>query len=93
VNEEERMSKRLIGIVLAAVGSVALGLIGAEWFFGLFNKTVPPAVITAFNRGAAHGAFIGYGFGLGVMIFAWTLIVIALARFFPGTPKPPSSSR
>jgi ABC-type phosphate transport system permease subunit len=87
------MSKRLIGIVLAALGSVVVGLIAAEWFFGLFNKTVPPAVITAFNRGAAHGAFIGYGIGLGVMIFAWTLLALALARFFPGTPKPPSSSR
>ncbi len=87
------MSKRLIGIVLAAVGSVALGLIAAEWFFGLFNKTVPPAVITAFNRGAAHGAFIGYGIGLGVMIFAWTLLAVVLARFFPGAPKPPAPPR
>ena len=83
------MSKRLIGIVLAALGSVVLGLIAAEWFFGLFNKTVPPAVITDFNRSTAHGFFITYGLGLGVMIFAWTLIALALARFFPGTPKPP----
>jgi len=88
VKEEGFMSKRLIGIVLAAVGSLAIGIVASEWFFGLFEKTVPPAVITSFNKGAAHGAFFFYGLGLGVLIFAWALAVLALARFFPATPKP-----
>lgn len=87
------MSKRLIGIVLAAVGSVVLGIIAAQCFFGLFDKTVPPAVITSFNRSTAHGFFITYGLGLGVVIFAWTLLAVALARFFPGSPKPPGAPR
>ncbi len=87
------MSRRLIGIVLAAVGSIALGVVAGQWFFGLFDKTVPPAVITDFNRGTAHGFFITYGLGFGVVIFAWTLLAVALARFFPGTPKPPTPPR
>ncbi len=87
------MSKRLIGIVLAAVGSVVLGVIASQWFFGLFDKTVPPAVITSFNKSAVHGAFLGYGIGLGVLIFAWTLLAVALARFFPASPKTPAKPR
>jgi uncharacterized membrane protein len=76
------MSKRLIGIVLAAVGSVVLGIVAAQWFFGLYDRTVPPAVLTSFNKGAAHGAFVAYGLGLGIAIFAWTLLAVGLARFF-----------
>jgi hypothetical protein len=87
------MSKRLIGIVLAAVGSLVIGVVAAQWFFGLFEKTVPPAVTTSFNMGAAHGAFIAYGLGLGVLVFAWALVVVALARFFPAAPKPASTPR
>ena len=87
------MSKRLIGIVLAALGSVVMGLIAAQWFFGLFDKTVPPAVITSFNRSAAHGFFITYGLCFGVVIFAWTLLAVALSRFFPGSPKPSAPPR
>ncbi len=87
------MSKRLIGIVLAAVGSLVLGYLAGERFFVLFDKTVPPAVITDFNRATAHGFFITYGLVLGVVVFAWTLLAVVLARFFPAAPKPSASPR
>ncbi|MBZ5640049.1 MAG: hypothetical protein LAO51_14980 [Acidobacteriia bacterium] len=85
------MSRRLIGIVLSAAGSVVLGVIAAQWFFGLYDRTVPPAVLTAFNKGAAHGAFIAYGLGLGIAIFAWTLLAVWLARYFRDAGGPKSS--
>ena len=87
------MSKRLIGIVLAAVGSIALGLLAETWFFSLFDRSVPQAMMTSLNRNAIHSIFYAYGFGLGAVIFVWTLLAVVLARFFPGTPKPPGSPR
>ena len=87
------MSKRLIGIVLAAAGSVVLGYLAGQRFFSLFDRTVPPAVITDFNRATAHGFFITYGLILGVVIFAWTVLAVVLARYFPGVPKPPGAPR
>ena len=75
------MSKRLIGIVLAAVGSVVLGVIAEERFFRLFDR-LTGQLISPINKSADHGMFIAYGLGLGIAIFAWTLLVMGLARFF-----------
>ena len=90
------MSKRLIGIVLCAVGSVVIGVLAAQRFFGLFVKAVPPAFLTDINKGAAHSFFFAYGFGLGVMIFGWTLLAVVLSRFFrdggPGAPPSPPAA-
>lgn len=80
------MSRRLWGLILLLMGSEALGILAGHWFFGLFDKTVPPAVITAFNRGAAHGAFIAYGMGLGLAVFLLALTAVALSRFFRAAP-------
>ena len=76
------MSRRLWGLILLLAVSEGLGIVAAQWFFGLFDKTVPSAVMTSFGRGAAHGAFIAYGMGLGVVVFLFALAAVGLSRFF-----------
>ena len=76
------MDKRVIGVILLLVGSVAIGALAGDRFFSLFVKTVPPAVLTSFNKGTAHGAFIVYGLVLGGGIFLWTLVGVLIAPFF-----------
>ena len=55
------------------------------WTFcpdGGITKTVPPAVITSFNKVTAQGAFLLYGALTGVVIFLWSLAALALSRMF-----------
>ena len=81
------MNRRLFGLVLLLLGSVGGGALSGNLFFNLFTKTVPPALLTSFNRGTAHGAFIFYGFILGIAIFVWALVAIGLAPVFSGKNK------
>jgi hypothetical protein len=62
------------------VGSEILGVVAGDQFFRLFLETVPAVVLTNFNRGTAHAAFITYGVGLGLVIFAWSLGLWGLDR-------------
>jgi hypothetical protein len=76
------MSRRNVGLLILLVASVVLGVAVGAVFFGLFVKTVPPAVITSFNKVTAQGAFLLYGALTGVVIFLWSLAALALSRMF-----------
>ena len=76
------MKRHLPGLIVFLVASVVLGLLFGNVFFGLFVQTVPPAIITSFNKSAAHAAFLTYGFGAGVVMFVWGLVAIAGAKLF-----------
>ena len=66
------------------LASIGVGAVMGTVFFGLFVKTVPPAVLTSFNKGTAHAAFIFYGLGAGFFIFVWSTVAIAASGFFKG---------
>jgi hypothetical protein len=87
------MSRRTVGILLLWVGSEALGLLSGHWYFGIFNKTVPAAVITDFNRAAAHGYFLWRGLLLGAVIFLWAVLCVAVAPLFRAPDSLPSPER
>jgi hypothetical protein len=76
------MSRRLLGWIVLAAASEALGLLLGQWFYGLFLKTVPPLAVSSFNQSAAHVAFLAYGAGAGIPIFGLGLAAVAAARFF-----------
>jgi hypothetical protein len=78
-------------MVLLLVSSVVLGIIMGAIFFTLFKHTVPPAMLTDFNRGTAHVAFIVYGAIAGVVICVWSLAAIVLSRLFAGAKKSPAT--
>jgi hypothetical protein len=76
------MKRHLPGLIALLVLSVALGVVTGNVFFGLFDQTVPPAVLTSFNKATAHAAFLTYGAVAGVVIFLWALLAIAGSRMF-----------
>lgn len=91
------MSRRSVGLILLAVASIALGVLAGLRYFHLFEITVPPAVLTDFNKGTARWAFIVYGMITAAAIFGWSLIVVLVAPLFksrpPAPPKPLESEK
>lgn len=84
-------ARRLVWIAYA-LASVLVGVGAGQWFFGVFDQVVPPAVTTSFNRSAAHGYFLIHGVVLGVVIGLWGVVAFWLARVAgnknPTTGKP-----
>lgn len=83
------MRKKLVGLLVLLVGSEVIGIIFGNVFFRLFNHTVPPAVLTSFNKGTAHAAFLVYGLGAGLIVFLWGVAAIAGSKVFRGKSKEP----
>jgi hypothetical protein len=81
------MRKRLAGLAILLIVGEALGLGLGSIFFHLFEKKVPPAVLTSFNKGTAHAAFLVYGAGAGFLIFIWGVLVAGAAPFFKARPS------
>jgi len=81
------MSKRVIGLVLSLIGSLVIGVLAAQRFYGLFDKTVPAGSMTELVRAGTHTAYLVGGLVFGVVIFAWTVLAAWLSRFFPATEK------
>lgn len=81
------MSKRLIGLALSLLGSVVIGVLAAQKFFQLFDKTVPAGSMTDLVRAATHTAYVGSGIVFGLIIFGWTTAAVWLARYFPASTK------
>jgi hypothetical protein len=81
------MSKRMIGLVLSLIGSVGIGVLAAQKFFQLFDKTVPAGSMTDLVRAGTHTAYLATGIVLGVVIFGWTIAAAWLAKFFPAAAK------
>lgn len=81
------MRNKIVGLLLLLLGSEALGVLFGNLFFRLFNQTVPPAVLTSFNKGTAHAAFLLYGLLIGLFIFIWGVVAILGSRVFQGGMK------
>jgi predicted permease len=79
------MSKRMIGLALSLIVSVGIGLLAAQKFFILFDKTVPAGSMTELVRAGTHSAYLVSGVIFGVVIFAWATAAVWLSRFFPST--------
>ena len=86
------MSRRRLGLVLLLVACELLGLAASQWFFRVFQITVPAAVITNFNRVSAQGMFLLNGAVLGLVLFLWCLGVLAAAPFFRARVAPGASA-
>jgi hypothetical protein len=76
-----------IGIILALVGSLALGTAFGYLFLQLFKSNVPQQWLSSFQANTSPFTFIGTGTALGLVIFAWTLVVAWLAGGFRGKKK------
>jgi hypothetical protein len=85
------MSKKMIGLALSLIVSVGIGLLAGQKFYGIFANTVPPGCVSNALLVTAHGAYIGLGAVLGVVIFGWTAAAAWLAKFFPASASTTSS--
>jgi uncharacterized membrane protein YdbT with pleckstrin-like domain len=86
------MSKRMIGLVLSLIVSLGIGVLAAQRFFELFDKTVPAGSMTDLVRAGTHSAYLVAGVVFGVVIFAWATAAAWLARFFQAGPARGSGS-
>ena len=73
------MSRSRFGIILALVGSLALGTAFGYVFFKLFESNVPQQWLSSFQASTSPVTFIGTGTLLGLVIFLWSLVVAWLA--------------
>jgi len=87
------MSRSRIGLVALLVACELLGLGAAQWFFRVFRITIPPAMMTDFNKLSAHGMFLLNGAVLGVVVFLWCLGVLAVAPLFRSRPVPQAAGK
>jgi hypothetical protein len=85
------MTSRKWGLILLLLGSLGIGVLMGEVFHRLFLSTVPPAMLSGFNKGTAHFFHIAYGIGAGVVIFVWAVLAAGLAPLF-GTKQPTPKS-
>jgi len=74
------MSGKAFSFLFLFVVSMGLGVAVGEWFFHLFLKAVPPVALSQFNTQAARIAHWLYGAGVGLAMFVWALIGIAVNR-------------
>ncbi|MBM4117793.1 hypothetical protein FJ251_08625 [bacterium] len=78
------MSRLRVGLLLALVGSLVLGVVFGWIFYRPYLLHVPEQVITAAQKSFN---FIGTGLLLGVVIWIWALLVAWLAPRFRGNAK------
>ena len=86
------MSKKMIGLALSLLGSVGIGVLAAQKFFVLFDKTVPAGSMTELVRAGTHTAYLGSGVIFGLVIFGWTTAAVWLSKFFPASSRVETTS-
>ena len=81
------MSKRMIGLALILIVSIGIGMLAAQKFFQLFDKTVPAGSMTDLVRAGTHTAYLASGLVFGLVIALWTAGAVWLSRYFPADTK------
>ena len=81
------MSRSRFGIILALVGSLALGSVFGYVFLRLFEANVPQQWLSSFQASTSPVTFVGTGALLGLVIFVWALVVAWLAPVVRGKKK------
>jgi hypothetical protein len=74
------MSGKALSYLFLFIASIAIGVGVGEWFFHLFLKAVPPVALSQFNTQASRIAHWLYGAGVGLAMFVWALIAIAMNK-------------
>ena len=82
------MSPKTVIMIVLFVVSLAVGAALGEWFFRLYLKAIPPVALSDFNAQSARIAYLVYGVAVGLLLFAWSLIGMAVGRMFQMMSKP-----
>ena len=68
------MSSKTVTLIVLLVLSLAMGVAIGEVFFRLYLSAIPPVGQSAFTANASHVAHLGYGAGVGIVLFVWSLL-------------------
>jgi hypothetical protein len=79
-------------MIVLFVLSEAVGLAFGEWFFHLLLKAVPPACISSISSQTTRFVYWLYGGGVGLVLFLWALLGMALSRMRQMMSKPAQKS-
>jgi hypothetical protein len=72
------MSSKFVIIIVMLVLSEGAGVALGEWFYRLYLSAIPPVGQSEFNAHASHVVHLTYGAGVGVVLFAWSLLGMAV---------------
>ncbi len=82
------MSTRTVTLIVLFVVSEAVGVALGEWFFRLYLKAIPPVALSDFTTQSSRIAHLAYGAGVGVVLFLWILLGMAVGRMLQMASKP-----
>jgi len=68
-----------VGRWVLLAGSLALGVVAGLVGYWIFQGKVPAGMQTTVLATEAKIYYIGSGVGLGLLIFGWTLVAVAIA--------------
>ncbi len=75
------MSRTAIVILGLLVASLVIGLLLGNWFYGLYERSIPPALKATVSMQGTRLVFWIHGLGAGVVLFAVAGIALGLGRW------------
>jgi hypothetical protein len=82
------MSAKVLTNIALFVVSLGVGVAIGEWYFHLFLQAVPPVALSQFNSQSSRIAHWLYGVGVGLILWAWALMGMAISRLRQLAAKP-----
>jgi hypothetical protein len=71
------MSSKSVTLIILLVMSLAVGVGIGETFYRLYVSAIPPVGQSAFTAQASHVAHLGYGAGVGIVLYLWAFLGMA----------------
>ncbi len=71
------MSSKTVTMVVLFLMSLATGVGIGEIFYRLYLSAIPPVGQSQFTASASHVAHLGYGAGVGIVLFVWSFLGMA----------------
>jgi len=78
------MSRKPVVFLGLPLVSLVLGVIAGQWFYGLYERSIPEALKATTSMQGTRIVFWLHGLGLGVVMAILALIGVALGRFVSG---------
>src|SRR5262245_27795907 len=81
------VNPRIVWLIALLIVSELVGIAVAQWFWQIYLQTVPPAMLTGFNKSTAHGWFLTNGALLGLVFPVWGVASAFVGRFLSGLSR------
>ena len=87
------MSSKSVTLIVLLLMSMAVGVGIGEMFYRLYLSAIPPVGQSAFTASASHVAHLGYGAGVGIVLYVWVFLGMAAGGLMNklGRSEPPKA--